>query len=47
MMEALAAVKSGDVSERKAAVRFHVPRSSLQDRIKNTCDIVEVKPRLG
>jgi len=47
MVEALAAVKSGDMSERKVAVHFDVPRSSLQDRLKNTSDIGDVKPRLG
>ena len=45
----MAAVKSGDMSERKAAVHFDIPRSSLQDRLKNTSNFTSssVKPRLG
>jgi len=45
-VEALAAVKSGDMSERKAAIHFRVPRSSLQDRIKNSSDIYDVSQGL-
>lgn len=44
MVKATAAVRAGEMSERKAADHFCVPRSSLQDRLKDKC---EIKPRLG
>jgi len=47
MVQALAAVEIGDMSERKAAGHLHVSRSSLRDRLKNSCEITDIKPRLG
>jgi len=44
MEHAVAAVTSGAMSQRHAVSVYHVPRSTLQDRIKNG---TQVKPKLG
>ena len=43
LIKAIAAVRTGDMSQRQAAMRFNIPRSTIQDRIsgKKPLDVLQ------